>query len=88
MMTCIALVCRAAREERGRSRSHIAVERNVVESTVSRFENGHMREIDVDAMVDAYVRDLDIPLGELWGRAFKMLCDDPSGTCGMTVDER
>jgi hypothetical protein len=71
-MPWIARAARAAREQRGRSRSHIAVERGVVESTVTRFEGGHMQEIDVDAMIGAYARDLEMTPYELWQLALEM----------------
>jgi predicted TPR repeat methyltransferase len=75
MLFWIAIACREARESAGRLTSQIAAERYVDQSTVTRFETGTKREIDVDAMVAAYARDLDIDPRELWRRALELWRD-------------
>jgi len=72
MLFWIALAAKQARQERGRRTAHIAAERYVDQSTVTRFETGKAREIDVDAMVAAYARDLDLEPIELWRRALEL----------------
>lgn len=72
MMHWIRAAARAIREERGRKPVHIAAERNVNESTITRFEAGKTTNIDVDSLVAAYSRDTEVPAIEFWRRAVEM----------------
>lgn len=71
MMYWIAQTCRDARLEQQHLLSEVAAELRVDQSTVGRFETGRMRKIDIDAMVDAYARDLQLQPRELWVRALQ-----------------
>ena len=72
MMVWIRAAARAIREEHGRSPARIAVERDVRESTVTRFEAGRTTQIDVDSMIAAYSDATDVPPIEFWRRAIEM----------------
>ena len=71
----VAQVCRDARLAEDHLLSEIAAERRVDQATVGRFETGRMREIDLDAMVDAYARDLGLQARDLWRRALELWAD-------------
>jgi len=58
----------------------IAVIRRCDTSTVTRFEAGKMREIDVDLMIEAYSRALDVPEIEIWQRALDAWREHPDAS--------
>jgi hypothetical protein len=74
MMWWIARTAREAREAAGRLKSHVAAELAADQTRIGRFETGEMREIDVDEIVNAYSRDLDLAPCELWRRAVDSWC--------------
>lgn len=72
LLPYLGAACKAARERHGRLQVHIAVELEVDQATVRRFERGQHWPRDPDAMVNAYARDLDISPVELWRAAVKL----------------
>lgn len=71
LLPFLGAACRDAREHHGRLQVHIAVELEVDQATVRRFEQGKHWPRDPDAMVAAYARDLDMDPRELWEEALR-----------------
>lgn len=65
----LGAVCRTARKEQGLHALVIAQAAGVSEPTISRVENGLRWVDDIEAIVEAYERELRLPDGELWRRA-------------------
>jgi hypothetical protein len=72
MTAWIRVAARQIRLEHGASPARIAAERNVRESTVTRFEAGRTIQIDVDAMIGAYATVAGVPPVEFWRRALEL----------------
>jgi len=55
----------------------IAVIRRCDTSTVTRFEAGRMRAVDVDEMIEAYSRSVGVPAVVIWERACELWREHP-----------
>jgi len=72
MMYWLAEAAKERREAAQRKHVHIAAEANVDQSTVSRFESHETTPTQLDAMIAAYARDLDVRPIDIWGRAIEL----------------
>lgn len=68
MFRYLGRACRDAREKAGLFQNDIAAAAGTSHATVSRFETGGIvpRRITVDALVEAYARELGVHPRELW----------------------
>lgn len=72
IMIWVRTAAKTIREEHRISPARIAAERDVRESTITRFEAGKTTNIDLDAMIAAYSRVSGIPEVEFWRRAVEL----------------
>lgn len=72
MIYWVAEAAKEAREEANRLQVHIAAEMDKNQSTVARFEDHTSTPRNVDAMIAAYGRDLDLDPRQLWARALEL----------------
>lgn len=69
MLSWLAITLRDARIQAGRKQVHIAAEANMDQASINRFEQGRSWPRDVDRIVAAYARDLNVEPRELWRAA-------------------
>lgn len=72
MMFWIRVAAKEIRQEHGHSPARIAAERDVRESTVTRFEAGTTMQVDEDRMIAAYARVCGMEPIEFYERALAL----------------
>lgn len=72
MAASLGRAARAAREQAGVTLMEIAVEANVAQTTVHRFEAGDGWRRETDAIVAAYAKLCGVEEAELWRRALAL----------------
>jgi hypothetical protein len=69
LLSCLVAECQRARRSAGRKNIRVAVEADVSERTISRFEGGETWPRDPERIVAAYASVSGVPAPDLWRRA-------------------